>query len=252
MVVANLVLVVIFWFGVPASSTGDSRLEEGLMHLEPDLLAVFCRYIAHEWKVVRDANSKDSDHTATEFANLETVQHSTQMLDGLKHLTQQNYQDWEAYKELYEKSYNDENEEIVHMLNFLSAQQEVRQHNDAYARKEVTYKQEINYFADLVDNIAENGNATATYQLLLFTQLFITILSVPIMAKKVALEGRSPSLLAIKDKSLVLCSAMAGQLCSTNIQPLTRMNTRLKKIRHIMRALEVGLKVAVLACTRIY
>uniref|UniRef100_A0A915DYT0 Cathepsin propeptide inhibitor domain-containing protein n=1 Tax=Ditylenchus dipsaci TaxID=166011 RepID=A0A915DYT0_9BILA len=149
MVVANLVLVVIFWFGVPASSTGDSRLEEGLMHLEPDLLAVFCRYIAHEWKVVRDANSQDSDHTATEFANLETVQHSTQMLDGLKHLTQQNYQDWEAYKELYEKSYNDENEEIVHMLNFLSAQQEVRQHNDAYARKEVTYKQEINYFADL-------------------------------------------------------------------------------------------------------
>lgn len=74
----------------------------------------------------------------------------TQSTDSLRQMIMQGYQDWETYKGLHSKTFVDENEENQRMLAFLSSQQSVRTHNDAYERGEVSFKLESsNYIADL-------------------------------------------------------------------------------------------------------
>jgi len=69
--------------------------------------------------------------------------------ESLRQLIQQGYQDWEAYKGLHGKTFTEESMENERMLAFLTAQQKVRIHNEAYERGEVTFKMEENYIADL-------------------------------------------------------------------------------------------------------
>jgi len=62
----------------------------------------------------------------------------------------QGHRDWEVYKDLHSKTYADEEEEHEHMLTFLANQQRARQHNEAFARGEVSFELDAwNYLADL-------------------------------------------------------------------------------------------------------
>uniref|UniRef100_A0A914D9C1 Cathepsin propeptide inhibitor domain-containing protein n=1 Tax=Acrobeloides nanus TaxID=290746 RepID=A0A914D9C1_9BILA len=70
--------------------------------------------------------------------------------DSLTKLIQQNLDDWEAYKTLYNKKFDSEDLETERMLAFISAQQTVRRHNDAYDRGNVSFKLAVNSIADLV------------------------------------------------------------------------------------------------------
>ena len=67
----------------------------------------------------------------------------------LKQLIHQAYSDWEEYKHLYNKQFDEETIENERMLAFLSAQQHVRRHNDAFERGETSFKMGINHIADL-------------------------------------------------------------------------------------------------------
>ena len=69
--------------------------------------------------------------------------------DSLKQLIRQGYSDWEDYKNLHNKQFDEESIENERMLAFLSAQQHVRRHNDAYERGDTSFKMGINHIADL-------------------------------------------------------------------------------------------------------
>ncbi|KAE9547186.1 hypothetical protein FO519_009601 [Halicephalobus sp. NKZ332] len=69
--------------------------------------------------------------------------------ESLKQLIRQGYDDWENYKNLHNKRFDEETTENERMLAFLSAQQSVRRHNEAYERGDVSFKIGMNHIADL-------------------------------------------------------------------------------------------------------
>jgi cathepsin L len=69
--------------------------------------------------------------------------------ESLTKLIQQSFDDWEVYKTLHSKRFESDDLETERMLAFLSAQQTVRRHNDAYERGDASFKLAVNPIADL-------------------------------------------------------------------------------------------------------
>jgi len=68
---------------------------------------------------------------------------------NLRHLIQQGYSDWQAFKTRHSKSFEDENVENERMLAFIAATEKVRRHNELYEQGDVTFKLDVNPIADL-------------------------------------------------------------------------------------------------------
>jgi len=64
-------------------------------------------------------------------------------------MIERGYDDWKEFKARHSKSYEDESEENDRMLNFLTAKQKVRRHNQQYALGRVSFKLDVNPIADL-------------------------------------------------------------------------------------------------------
>uniref|UniRef100_A0A914WAQ5 Cathepsin L-like n=1 Tax=Plectus sambesii TaxID=2011161 RepID=A0A914WAQ5_9BILA len=58
--------------------------------------------------------------------------------------------DWEAYKEMHGKVYTSESEDSERLQIFLTAQQTIREHNEAYARGEKDFYLGLNHLSDLL------------------------------------------------------------------------------------------------------
>lgn len=69
--------------------------------------------------------------------------------ENLRELIRRGYADWEAYKELHGKVYESESEDSERLMAFLTAQQTVREHNEAHARGEKDFRLALNPIADL-------------------------------------------------------------------------------------------------------
>uniref|UniRef100_A0A914W8H3 Cathepsin L-like n=1 Tax=Plectus sambesii TaxID=2011161 RepID=A0A914W8H3_9BILA len=70
--------------------------------------------------------------------------------DNLRDLIRRGYADWESYKQLHGKVYDDESEDNERLMTFLTAQQTVREHNEAHARGEKDFRLSLNNIADLL------------------------------------------------------------------------------------------------------
>ncbi|KAE9547192.1 hypothetical protein FO519_009598, partial [Halicephalobus sp. NKZ332] len=64
-------------------------------------------------------------------------------------LNRQDSEDWESFKHLYNKTFDNIYDEYERILYFIKAKQFVRKHNEAYDRGETSFKIEINSFTDL-------------------------------------------------------------------------------------------------------
>uniref|UniRef100_A0A914DVZ9 Cathepsin L-like n=1 Tax=Acrobeloides nanus TaxID=290746 RepID=A0A914DVZ9_9BILA len=96
--------------------------------------------------------SQKSIHTVSPYVFWGRGRQYVLNYDSLTKLIQQNLDDWEAYKTLYNKKFDSEDLETERMLAFISAQQTVRRHNDAYDRGNVSFKLAVNPIADLPFN----------------------------------------------------------------------------------------------------
>ena len=100
------------------------------------------------WKVVRGINENDGTDESESVDRQEYVRNP----NSLKRLIQKGFEDWESFKGLFGRTFHSESEENERMLAFLSAQQHVIQHNEAYERGEKSFRLTINNMADLPFN----------------------------------------------------------------------------------------------------
>jgi len=103
------------------------------------------------WKLRIDDDSNSNSDFEREIieAHRNRNRQYVRTKDSLKQLIRQGYSDWEDYKNLHNKQFDEESIENERMLAFLSAQQHVRRHNDAYERGDTSFKMGINHIADL-------------------------------------------------------------------------------------------------------
>jgi cathepsin L len=118
------------------------------------LFGLTCILASHDDRYKRWQLSTNDDSTNTNDDEIVEAHRSrnrqyVRTRDSLKQLINQGYQDWESYKGLHSKRFNDNEIENERMLAFLASQQHVRRHNDAYEKGDVTYKIGINHIADL-------------------------------------------------------------------------------------------------------
>ncbi len=98
----------------------------------------YCR-----WKSYMFANK---DATDSESSEEETPTSSS----SLRTLIETGMKDWNSFKGLHSKSFEDSDEENERMLTFLMAKEHVRVHNEAYRKGKTTFELSINHIADLV------------------------------------------------------------------------------------------------------
>lgn len=67
----------------------------------------------------------------------------------LRDMIENGMKDWNAYKGIHDKSFNNENQENERMLTFLMAKQHVEVHNKAFDEGKSSFKIAINHLADL-------------------------------------------------------------------------------------------------------
>lgn len=71
---------------------------------------------------------------------------------NLRGMIEKGIQDWQAFKGVHGKSFENEDVESERMLAFLMAQQHVRVHNEAYEKGDISFAIGINHLADLPFN----------------------------------------------------------------------------------------------------
>jgi cathepsin L len=82
-------------------------------------------------------------------ARFPRVHNARRGTNDLEHVMERAFADWEDFKMLYGKSFDDEAMENEHMLAFISSQQRVARHNALYEAGEVSFQQGINHLSDL-------------------------------------------------------------------------------------------------------
>uniref|UniRef100_A0A914C9F0 Cathepsin L-like n=1 Tax=Acrobeloides nanus TaxID=290746 RepID=A0A914C9F0_9BILA len=101
------------------------------------------------WRLMVGAGPDADLEKAVENAHRTRGRQYVRSRESLTKLIQQSFDDWEVYKTLHSKRFDSEDLETERMLAFLSAQQTVRRHNDAYERGDASFKLAVNPIADL-------------------------------------------------------------------------------------------------------
>jgi len=87
----------------------------------------------------------DTDSTSSE----EAFQRNPSSSNALRRMIEDGMKDWQSFKGLHSKSYNNEDLENERMLTFLMAKEHVRVHNEAYRKGKTSFEIGINHIADL-------------------------------------------------------------------------------------------------------
>uniref|UniRef100_A0A914YBK6 Cathepsin L n=1 Tax=Panagrolaimus superbus TaxID=310955 RepID=A0A914YBK6_9BILA len=103
----------------------------------------------NEWRLSTNDETIDSAEDEIVEAHRSRNRQYVRTRDSLKALIRQGYDDWEAFKGVHSKRFTDNDIENERMLAFLASQQQVRRHNDAFERGDVSFKIGINHIADL-------------------------------------------------------------------------------------------------------
>uniref|UniRef100_A0A914VI13 Cathepsin L-like n=1 Tax=Plectus sambesii TaxID=2011161 RepID=A0A914VI13_9BILA len=96
--------------------------------------------------------SEDKDQSTDSFKSLylDGILFRNNERNDLRELIRRGRADWQAYKEVHGKVYNNESEDNERQKAFLMARQTIREHNEAYARGEKDFYLGLNHLSDLL------------------------------------------------------------------------------------------------------